>query len=223
MNSVLNILHIEDSSLDAELVEDIIKTEWPDAALSLVSDAIGLENALSGTAFDLILSDYSMPNFNGIEALTIAMERTPDTPFIFVTGAMGEELAIETMRGGARDYILKTRLSKLVPAISRAMNESRIAQENRRNHKALLFAHEELELINRALTARTAELEKALSEINILRGIIPICASCKKIRDDSGYWNQLEEYFSKNSEIQFSHGICPDCSAKLYPEYSHED
>jgi len=62
------------------------------------------------------------------------------------------------------------------------------------------------------------KLQDALDKIKVLRGIIPICASCKKIRDDTGYWNQLESYIKEHSEADFSHGICPDCSKKLYPE-----
>ncbi len=63
-----------------------------------------------------------------------------------------------------------------------------------------------------------SELQKALSEIKALSGMIPICASCKKIRDDKGYWNQIESYIKDHSEAQFSHSICPDCVKKLYPE-----
>lgn len=63
-----------------------------------------------------------------------------------------------------------------------------------------------------------AKLEKAVNEIKQLQGIIPICASCKKIRDDKGAWNQLEAYISEHSEARFSHGICPECAARLYPE-----
>ena len=60
-------------------------------------------------------------------------------------------------------------------------------------------------------------LEKALSEVKTLSGLLPICATCKKIRDDKGYWNQIESYISKHSEAQFSHGICPECAEKFYP------
>ncbi len=66
------------------------------------------------------------------------------------------------------------------------------------------------------------ELRQALQEVKVLSGFLPICASCKKIRDDKGYWNQLEEYISKHSQAEFSHGICPDCSKKLYPEIHAE-
>ena len=64
------------------------------------------------------------------------------------------------------------------------------------------------------------KLQDALDKIKVLRGIIPICASCKKIRDDKGFWNQIESYIREHSEAEFSHGICPDCAKKLYPEFS---
>lgn len=67
------------------------------------------------------------------------------------------------------------------------------------------------------------ELKKAREEIKSLRGILPICASCKKIRDDKGYWNQIETYISRHSEVDFSHGICPECAEKLYPEFDIND
>ena len=67
-----------------------------------------------------------------------------------------------------------------------------------------------------------AQLQKAMQEVKVLSGFLPICASCKKIRDDSGYWNQLEEYISRHSNALFSHGICPDCVKKLYPDFHEE-
>ena len=63
------------------------------------------------------------------------------------------------------------------------------------------------------------ELQKALKKVKTLSGFLPICASCKKIRDDQGYWNQIEAYISEHSEAEFSHGICPECAKKLYPEF----
>ena len=63
------------------------------------------------------------------------------------------------------------------------------------------------------------ELHKALDKVKTLSGFLPICASCKKIRDDKGYWNQIEAYISEHSEAEFSHGICPECSKKLYPDF----
>lgn len=67
-----------------------------------------------------------------------------------------------------------------------------------------------------------AQLQKAMQEVKVLSGFLPICASCKKIRDDSGYWSQIEEYISKHSNALFSHGICPDCVRQLYPDFHEE-
>jgi GAF domain-containing protein len=78
-------------------------------------------------------------------------------------------------------------------------------------HLALVVTMEELDKKNQ-------ELELTLSEVKTLQGFLPICASCKKIRDDKGYWNQIEKYISDHSDVQFSHGICPECAKKLYPE-----
>jgi len=69
-----------------------------------------------------------------------------------------------------------------------------------------------------SLQQKKANLEKALSEIKVLSGFIPICASCKKIRDDKGYWNQIEVYIRDHSEAKFTHSICPTCATKLYPD-----
>ena len=63
------------------------------------------------------------------------------------------------------------------------------------------------------------DLKKALKEVNKLSGLLPICSSCKKIRDDKGYWNQLEDFIQKHSGAEFSHGVCPDCAKNLYPEF----
>lgn len=68
--------------------------------------------------------------------------------------------------------------------------------------------------------ALAVSLQNALDNVKILKGMLPICANCKKIRDDDGYWKQIEIYITENSDTQFSHGICPDCVRKLYPEYS---
>ncbi|MDP2104781.1 MAG: hypothetical protein Q8J76_02210, partial [Desulfobulbaceae bacterium] len=81
-----------------------------------------------------------------------------------------------------------------------------------------LREHEEH--LEELIKIRTRDLEKALTEVKKLSGFLPICASCKKIRDDGGYWQQVEIYIRDHSEAQFSHGICPDCIKKLYPEFA---
>ena len=88
-----------------------------------------------------------------------------------------------------------------------------------RTFKDAIEAHLALTLTTDALEKKNLELELSLSEVKTLRGILPICASCKKIRDDSGYWSMVEHYIEDHSEAQFSHSICPDCAKKLYPSF----
>ena len=76
--------------------------------------------------------------------------------------------------------------------------------------------------ISENVEARRVILKEKESEINQLRGLLPICSSCKSIRDDNGYWNQIESYIKQHSEAEFSHGICPECMKKLYPEYTSD-
>ena len=78
-----------------------------------------------------------------------------------------------------------------------------------------IFERKKIEIEREKLIRK---LQSALSEVKTLRGFLPICASCKKIRDDKGYWNQIEAYISAHSDAQFSHGLCPDCARKLYPD-----
>jgi hypothetical protein len=77
--------------------------------------------------------------------------------------------------------------------------------------------------INRTLNKSYTEMQEALAKAKLLSGMLPICAACKKIRDDKGYWNQIEEYLSEHSEAEFSHGICPECARRLYPGYHRDD
>jgi PAS domain S-box-containing protein len=137
MEQALRILILEDYPADAELVE----YELQEAAITFVSTCVKTKAAylqkLSEFSPDIILSDYSLPSFNGLAALKIAQERYPDLPFIFVTGAMGEEKAVELLKEGATDYILKDRLSRLGPAVLRAMQEAGERKELRKYEQAL--------------------------------------------------------------------------------------
>lgn len=92
-------------------------------------------------------------------------------------------------------------------------------QEGKRRREVEKKLHEHEEQLEDLVKIRTNDLEKALAEVKKLSGFLPICAACKKIRDDTGYWQQIEIYIRDHSEAQFSHAICPDCTKKLYPEF----
>ena len=96
------------------------------------------------------------------------------------------------------------------------------AIEDIRWHEETSRLMNELIATKRDLQQKTIELQDALDLVKLLSGYLPICASCKKIRDDKGYWQAVESYISSHSEAKFSHGICPDCIQKLYPEFSDD-
>jgi PAS domain S-box-containing protein len=124
-NSPLRILHIEDNLADAELTRDLLETGGIACTLTRVETESALLEALQHAEFDIVLADYSLPQFDGESALRIVREQRPSLPFIFVSGTMGEEVAIDALKLGATDYVLKTRMSRLIPAVHRALREAR--------------------------------------------------------------------------------------------------
>jgi two-component system, cell cycle sensor histidine kinase and response regulator CckA len=260
--------------------------------------------------------------------LKIYQEAHQDIPFICVSGSMGEDRAVEMMRAGAHDYIMKNHLARLAPSIARELQSAQARREHRRMQKAAahlaavvessddaiisktlsgvilswnqaaaqIYGYPAEEIIGqsagvlvppgrkgefeaslekirhgehdprfdtvrirkdgspvevsvtlspiagptgeiigassiaRDITARREEeaerlklieeLTEALAHAKTLRNLLPICASCKKIRDDHGYWQQLEVYFKQHERIDFSHGLCPECARQLYPEFA---
>ncbi|HVF10860.1 MAG TPA: response regulator [Abditibacteriaceae bacterium] len=124
MSTPLRILHLEDDPADADLIEAMLEAEGLSCEVTRAATGGDFFKALGQGDFDLILADYALPSFNGISALSLARKRCPDVPFLFVSGSLGEELAVETLKGGATDYILKQRLTRLVPSVRRALRES---------------------------------------------------------------------------------------------------
>lgn len=124
MDHVQHMLSLEDDDHDFEFIRLGLEKEGITSDIVRVATRTDFIAALNAHSFDLILADHSLPGFDGFAALEIAREKCPDVPFIFVSGALGEELAIETLRSGATDYVLKTRLSRLGPAVKRALREA---------------------------------------------------------------------------------------------------
>jgi signal transduction histidine kinase len=121
----VRILHIEDDPVDAELIEGQLSEGAIEVELRRVDDEAGVREAMQSFRPDLVLSDLTMPGFSGYRALEIVREHSRYAPFIFVSGTMGEETAVKALRHGATDYILKSHMARLVPAVERALSESR--------------------------------------------------------------------------------------------------
>lgn len=140
----LTILLLEDSDVDAELIQERLREVRPEPRIVRVIGQTDYAKALRVGGFDLILSDYSLPGFGGLAALEIAARTSPATPFIFVSSVPGEEIAIEALRNGATDYVLKPRLLLLPPAVMRAMAETREKAERRRAEEQMRLLVAEL-------------------------------------------------------------------------------
>ena len=133
----LRILSLEDDAHDAELIQELLEAEGMACQLFRVDSEGAFSASLEQGEIDLILADYTLPAFDGMSALKQAMTVRPEVPFIFVTGTLGEEVAIEALKVGATDYVLKTRLSRLVPSVLRALREAKERTERKQTEKAL--------------------------------------------------------------------------------------
>ncbi|MFC4455773.1 hybrid sensor histidine kinase/response regulator [Deinococcus sonorensis] len=149
----LRVLHLEDSELDHELVRAVLEEQLPEPELLRVEDEAGFRAALRDFQPQLILSDFSLPTYDGLSAFEEAHATAPNLPFVIVTGAMGEEVAVDTLRRGVTDYVLKQRLERLAPAVRRALAEA--AERERRRQ-----AEEEVRGLNLSLQARVEEVEQ---------------------------------------------------------------
>ena len=157
----LHILVLEDVMTDAELIKDELREAGTVFRPCCVKDKAAYLKALDEFSPDIILSDYSLPSFDGLSALKLAGRKCPDVPFIFVSGALGEETAIELLKQGATDYVLKSRLSRLGPAVSRALQE--VKERNERK-----MAEEELKKREQALELKSRGLEEANTALKVL-------------------------------------------------------
>ena len=165
----------------------------------------GAEDPTSG-AVDLILMDINMPGLDGIEACRRIKNEMGfnDVPVIMVTSDVDTEHLKQAFEAGAMDYITKP--------FNRLELRARVESALKLKH-----ALDSQKRANALLEEKNLALKEAMANVKVLRGLLPICAGCKKIRNDSGSWSVIEGYISDHSEAEFSHGICPDCQQKLYP------
>jgi PAS domain S-box-containing protein len=137
MNNVIRILHLEDDALDAELIQSTLESANLACQIDRVQTRDEYSRALRQGQYDIILGDYRLPAYDGVSALRLARELRPDLPFIFVSGTLGEEAAIDSFTEGATDYVLKQKLSRLAPAVERALREAENRRERLRAENAL--------------------------------------------------------------------------------------
>lgn len=197
MTKKFRILLAEDEYLVAEMVGGILK-ELGHTVVGKATDgqqAVAMTEKLKPA---VVVMDIKMPDMDGIEAARRIADVCP-TPVVVLTAYETPEMIDAATAAGIGAYLTK-------PPMARDMNRA-LAISVARFEEMM-----ELRRIN-------AELKEALFTVKTLSGMIPICANCKKVRDDKGCWHQIEEYIRNHSEVEFSHGVCPDCSRQLYPEF----
>jgi DNA-binding response OmpR family regulator len=192
---LINVLLIEDNPDDAMLIQRYL-SNLPNARYKVTHTSLladGLE-ILKHIFFDIVLLDLGLPDGPvGLTTFEKVYAHSPHIPIIVLTGHDDDAFAIESVQKGAQDYLVKGQVTGALLG------------------RSIRYAIERKKMLT--------QLEHSAKEINKLRGILPICANCKRIRDDKGYWTQVEVYISDHSETEFSHGLCPECAAKMYPDY----
>lgn len=191
-----SVLVAEDDAVTRTLLERTLNT-WG-FQVTAVADGDQAWRLIEGENPPMLLIlDWMMPGTDGQELCRRLRRVYPDRPTyaILLTAKEGRDDLIEGLRAGANDYIAKpfdySELRARVEVGTRVIR------------------------LQKTLTDRVKELQEALSRVKQLHGLLPICAYCKKVRDDKNYWQQVEAYISKHSDVQFSHGICPDCYQKI--------
>lgn len=209
----MSILIVDDSPDQQLLLRTILlKAGYQELAVadsaSAAYDILGLTRPSSGDlpTVDLILMDCLMPVTDGVAATRHikSLEPVRDIPVIVVTAKTDLSNLQAAFSAGAMDFISKPVNS--VDLLAR-VNSALMLKKEMDCRKAR----------ERELRRSNEELQQALREVKVLKGLVPICASCKKIRNDQGFWQQLEEYLQQHSEAEFSHGLCTPCIKKLYP------
>lgn len=189
----LSVLVVEDNAVDAELVRALLQHH----AIRRFSVEIvprldaALERLLTVPP-QVVLLDLTLPDARGLEGLREIRAARPDLPVVILSGTSDEDTAVQAVSEGAQDYLVKGRIDPDLLA------------------RSLRYAVERQRLL--------VELRDALARVKTLTGLLPICASCKNIRDDSGYWQAVDVYVQNHTDAAFSHAICPGCARRLYPD-----
>ncbi len=192
-HNLLRVLLVEDNPGDARLVQEYLET-YPFAPVE-TQTVDRLERALetlNRQSTDLIIIDLGLPDADGLTALETLRERHVSLPIVVLTGVEDSRVAFDAIRLGAQEYIPK-----------KYVNEHNL-------HRSVRYARERYRLVQ--------QLEEALARVKRLQSLIPICAGCRKIRNDDGYWQDVTLYIREHAGVEFSHGLCPDCVQKMYPE-----
>ncbi|MCF7916033.1 MAG: response regulator [Spirochaetaceae bacterium] len=197
------ILIVDDVPENVEILYSVLAQNPYRFAIAL--NAAEMYKAIEKEVPDLILLDVMLPDGDGFALAEDILSVHNDyyLPIIFITARAHLEDKVRGFEAGGVDYITKP------------FEDAEVSIR--------VKTHVELKLAREQQAALIQQLQQALKEVKQLRGIIPICAHCKKVRNDDGYWMQVEHYVSEHSEAEFSHGLCPVCMNEMYPHLSEEE
>jgi len=186
---------------DQDSIRELLRRQLEKMGHTVVGKAVNGLQAIELTESlqpDIVVMDIEMPKMDGLEATRIILDKSP-RPVVLLTSHEDPEMVRRASQAGAGAYLLKP------PGADEIERTMIIA--------AARFADlMELRRLN-------SELQEALDNVKVLSGLLPICANCKSIRNDKGYWKAVEEFITDNTEAHFSHSLCPACIDKLYPDY----
>lgn len=196
----MKVLLAEDDLVSRTLLLTIL-TKWGHEVVEVSDGAEAVLALESDNDLRLAILDWIMPVMEGPEVVRKVRESIPSREryvyIILLTQKDSRSDIVEGLGAGADDYMVKP--------------------FDHNELKARITTGQRIAELQQALASANAELRSALAQLKKLSGLLPICAVCKKIRDDKGYWQQIESYISEHSEALFSHSVCPDCAKKLYP------
>jgi len=194
----LRVLIAEDDFLVAEMIKGQIQ-QLGHEIIEVVGNGHLAAEKTRELKPDVIMMDINMPDMDGIDGMRLIHKHFP-TPVVVLTAYESEDLLRKATEAGAGAYLVKP---------------SSIAEIDRAITIAIARFDDLLKL-----KALNEELQEALGQIKTLAGLLPICVNCKKVRDDKGYWKDVESYLAAYSEAEISRSLCPDCMKKIYPEFS---
>lgn len=200
----LSVLYVEDEPVTRNTITAMLERQIR-TVYQAGDGRAGLE-VFKARNPEVVVTDIRMPVMSGLDMAREIRALAPRTHIIVTTAHNDTEFFLDAIDIGIDQYVLKPiDRDRLFAAITKS-------QEILGLERTIKFKDAEQKRLIK-------ELKQALASIKTLSGLIPICASCKKIRDDQGNWNQLEAYICDHSSAEFSHGICPDCAIKMYPNY----
>ena len=201
----LRLMLVEDEAAHAAAIQHAFEIDGAETQIEVVGTLQEFRRRSADHPPDLALLDLNLPDGKAVEVLT----RPPEAglfPIIVMTSYGNEQLAVEAIKAGALDYVVKS--------VEAFVTMPRTVERTLREWTLLIERREAVAAQKRLI----AQLEEALSKVKTLSGLLPICSGCNKIRDDHGYWSQVEGYIQEHTDAQFTHGLCPDCIRKYFPE-----